>query len=56
MYPALSALSPLAGEGRGEGYCYGLVLVASRLPLLLCSVDLPHKGGGNKKAKSTVLS
>jgi hypothetical protein len=46
----LSAPSPLAGEGWGGGYSVGAAHSHTPLPPLLRSVDLPLKGGGDKKA------
>jgi hypothetical protein len=51
----LSAPSPLEGEGWGGGYIFGVVHSHTPLPPLLRSVDLPLKGGGDKKAKSEAL-
>jgi hypothetical protein len=47
----LSAPSPLAGEGWGAGcLVFESVHIRTPLPPQLRSVDLPLKGGGDKKA------
>ena len=44
-----SAPSPLAGEVWGGGCFAPWVLLVTPLPTALRAVDLPRKGGGNKR-------
>ena len=45
-----TAPSPLEGEGRGGG-CFSRSEIDTPLPTPPRGIDLPLKGGGNKKAK-----